>query len=83
MADQPQTYDCKCRKCGAKFISTDLLDFEGDGECASCKVEIKRVAEQVQKAIDARKAMRGPISNSPKIETTPNGVTHINWRQLL
>ena len=80
MAEQ-QLFETSCEKCGSSFTSTDIIDADGTGRCLPCKEKTKKIAENVQKIIDQRRASRPPAPPRRELPTMP-GTSYINARDL-
>lgn len=59
-------FKCVCIKCKNEFVSQDQADFDGQAFCEACKLANKKIAEDIDKQIAAKRANR-PIVNRPNI----------------
>lgn len=78
-----EKYSVNCGKCGKEFTSTNELDTDNEGKCPSCKKRIDKIVKEVQKRIDQKRLTRGSIVESPKTPMIPNGITKLNYKDLL
>ena len=83
MPEKEKIYNCVCWICKKSFQSKNALNLDGDGKCEDCQSKHDKIAEQVQKTIDSRRALRGEPIGKTQVEFVPNGITAINYKQLL
>jgi len=58
MEEEKKEYKCVCFRCKAEFVSEDVNDTFGDGECKDCETKSKEIASKVDAIIAERRKNR-------------------------